>query len=123
VEQMIGQTTRSLLFVRALVLVGVTAAAAALVLSAPAMGRNQPWVGKATSLCEQAGGTLTTPGLVLGQNRIFQCTFPPSINVLDILGSPLLLHDLPRVCFGPARGVAFGPPQGENAVVCFGPVS
>jgi hypothetical protein len=84
-------------------------------------GNPQQWVVRATSFCEQAGGTLTTPGLVLGVNRIFQCTFPSSINVSDILGTRLIDHDLLRVCFGPARGVAFGPPQGENAVVCFGP--
>src|SRR5262245_9458084 len=98
---MIGQTTRCLLLVRALLLVGATVAAAALILSAPAMGGRQNWVGKATSICEQAGGTLTTPG----GSVVFECTFPPSINVHDILGTRLRSHDLLRVCFGPARGV------------------
>ena len=112
---MIGQTTRHLFLVRVLVLVGATVAAGALAVSAPAMGGHQSWVGKATSICEQAGGTLTTPG----GNVIFQCTFPPSINVLDILGTRLLLHNLPRVCFGPAGGNLFGPIAAENAVACF----
>jgi hypothetical protein len=112
---MIGQTTRRPFLVRALVLVGATVAAGTLVVSAPAMGSNQNWVGKASSLCERAGGTLTTPG----GNVIFQCTFPPSINVQDLLGTPLLLHNLPRVCFGPARGNLYGPIAAENAVACF----
>jgi hypothetical protein len=118
---MIGQTTRRLLFVRALVLVGATVAAGVLAASALATGPNRTWVAKATSICEQAGGTLTTPGGTV-INLIFDCTFPPSINVHDILGTRLLDHDLLHVCFGPAHGLAFGPPQGENAVACFGPV-
>ena len=92
------------------------ASVAAVTLLAPVHGSaQQSWIRRATLKCEEAGGTLTTPG----SGVIFECAFPPSINVLDILGTPLLLRTLPHICFGPARGNGFGPDVLENAVDCF----
>ena len=100
---------------RNIVLAIAVATIAAVTLLAPAHGSaQQSWLRRATLKCEEAGGTLTTPG----SGVIFECTFPPSINVSDILGTPLLLRTLPRICFGPARGSRFGPDELENAVVC-----
>jgi len=61
---------------------------------------------------------VNTNDLTGGMKKIFECTFPPSINVLDILGTPLLLRTLPHICFGPAHGSRFGPDVLENAVDC-----
>jgi putative hemolysin len=94
---------------------GATAfAIAALLAPAPARSAQENWVAKATAACGQAGGALTTPG----GNVIFQCTFPPSINLADILGTRLLLRVLPKVCFHGAQGNLFGPIYSENAVAC-----
>ena len=67
----------------------------------------------AAQRCESAGGTLTTPG----SGVIFACTFPSSIDVLDILDTRDIRR-LVRVCFGPLKGFSFGPVVADNAVVC-----
>ena len=92
-----------------------TVAAVALLVPARSSSAQESWVRRATLKCEEAGGTLTTPG----SGTIFECTFPPSINVQDILGTPILLHTLPHICFGPAHGGRFGPNVLDNDVVCF----
>jgi hypothetical protein len=68
----------------------------------------------AARVCAQAGGTFSTPG----SGVIFACTFPSSVNVLDIFGEPLLSRRLPHLCFA-AGGNSFGPVVEENAVDCF----
>jgi len=93
------------------------ATVAIVVLLAPPQSRAQDnWVRRATKACAAAGGTLTTPG----SGVIFECTFPPEINVLDIFGTPLIDRTLLHICFGPARGDRFGPDILENAMECFG---
>jgi hypothetical protein len=93
-----------------------SAPVAAVALLAPTHGGAQErWLSRATSACEEAGGTLTTPG----SGVIFECAFPPSINVVDILGTPLLLRTLPNICFHQAHGSHFGPDVLANAVDCF----
>jgi hypothetical protein len=100
----------------ALAILVATAAVAALIAPAPIMSApEQAWVPRAASTCEGAGGTLTTPG----GNVIFECTFPSSINVLDILGTTALSRTLVHICFGPAGGNLYGPIVADNAVACF----
>lgn len=97
----------------ALAIAVATVAAATLVVPARSSAQGNS-LGRATSTCENAGGTLTMPG----GGVIFECTFPSSINVLDILDSQPL-RTLVRICFGPGHGSRFGPVVADNAVDCF----
>jgi len=97
----------------ALAIAIATVAAAALL--APAHGNAQGnWVNRATSTCEAEGGTFTMPG----GGFIFECAFPSTINVLDILDTHPQ-RTLVHICFHPAHGFKFGPVVSDNAVVCF----
>jgi len=109
VQQVVTHVRRNLVLAIAL----ATVAAASLL--APEYGVAQgSWLRRATLACQEAGGTLTTPG----SGVIFACTFPASINLSDILGTPLLIRTLPKICFGPARGGRYGPDYSANAVDC-----
>jgi len=101
---------------RTITLAIAVATVAAVALLAPAHGSAEGnWVRRATAKCAEAGGTLTTPG----GGVVFQCTFPPEINVLDVFGLPPIDPTLLHICFGPAHGSRFGPNSLDNDVVCF----
>jgi hypothetical protein len=105
--------TRRLRRAGAVAIAVATAAAAALLSPASSAAAGSPLTA-ATLVCHQAGGTFTTPG----SGEIFACTFPSSVNVLDIYGTPLLLYTLPNLCFA-AGGETYGPVVDENALACF----
>ena len=110
VQQVVTHVRRNIVLA-----IAVATVAAASLLAPESSAAKGSWLRRATSACQEAGGALTTPG----SGVIFACTFPSSINVLDILGTPLLIRTLPQICFGPARGFRFGPDVSENAVDCF----
>ncbi len=105
----------NILAVRRSIIVAIAVATVVTLLTpTPAAAQRQGGIRRAADLCEQAGGTFTT----LGSGEIFACTFPLSVNVNDILNTPILLRRLPHACFA-AGGSSFGPVFAENAVVCF----
>ena len=96
---------------RSLVVVIITIAfAAILALLSPApSAAAQDHFRRAAVICQNGGGTFTKPG----GNEIFACALPSP--VLEGRFFDSLLHQ----CFGPLRGLTFGPRQGDlNTLVC-----